>query len=99
MRAKKQRPQRGGVLPSDPSIRDFAAQLGMSKTDIHRWMDLAKIPPYDFERLLSESRDKMSKTGRIFSARTILAAWKPSPRGDRLNQLIVTCPHCGGVLR
>lgn len=99
MRARKQRPAPGGVLPANPSIRDFAAHLGMSKTEVHRCMDLASIPRDDFERLLSEILAESAATRRITSARQILTKWKPSPSGDRLGAQIATCPHCGGLLK
>jgi hypothetical protein len=93
MNKRKPRPAKGEFRES-MSIRDYAAALGMSKTELHRAMKLATIPKEEFERLLT-----VRPNGRaIPSERAILAEYfgNPSPRGDKFTApKVARCPTCG----
>jgi hypothetical protein len=93
MNKRKQRPAKGEFLEV-MSIRDWAAALGMTKSEVHRCMKMATIPKDEFERILRECRE----TGVILSTRGFLAEyfWNPSPRGDRFPApKLWRCPTCG----
>lgn len=75
------------------SLRDAAAALGVSKSELHRWQKLAAIPEADFDALLVENRGHKS----MRTARGLLDQYKStnklSPRRDR-----DICPCCGRPL-
>lgn len=93
MSKRKLRPAKGEFRDA-MSIRDWAAALDMSKTELHRAMKLATIPKEEFELLL-----KVRPNGQpIRSTRALLAEYfgNPSPRGDRFAApQIGRCPTCG----
>ena len=52
MSRRKQRPERGGCLPQNPSERDIAAFTGMSRRQIWQAKKIAEIPVEEFEALI-----------------------------------------------
>jgi len=56
MNAPKVRPRLGTPVTADMSVRDIAAALGVSKTELGRWCDLGRIPEDEFERRIAQER-------------------------------------------
>lgn len=84
MTAKKQRPEKGGTLPPNPSQRDLAAFTGMSRRQIWQAKKIADIPEDEFERLVeSDNPPTISELLDVAQRRA------GSSRKRR------TCPHCG----
>jgi hypothetical protein len=54
MNAPKVRPRLGTPVTADMSVRDIAAALGVSKTELGRWCDLGRIPEDEFERRIAQ---------------------------------------------
>ncbi len=52
MSPRKQRPERGGVLPENPSQRDIAAFTGLSTRKIWQAKKIADTPEDQFDRLI-----------------------------------------------
>ncbi len=96
---KRQRPHYGdhAALRPGASIRDAAAVLGISKTELAAWCKLAAIPEADFERHLAAS---LATDPKRTSARRIMSmhAGNPSRARDNKRRTFICCPHCGEVL-
>jgi hypothetical protein len=63
------------------SLRDAAAALGMSKSELHRWTQLATLPAAEFERRLSAQTARIGAGGPRVSAQSILADGPVPTRG------------------
>ena len=80
MTSKKQRPQKG-ELRDGMSLRDAAAALGVSKSELHRWTQLAALPAAEFERRLSDQNARKGAGAPMVSAKSILADGPVPARG------------------
>jgi hypothetical protein len=98
MTKRKTRPAAGdyAALERGASLRDAAAVLGVSKTEIGYWSALAAMPETDFERRLT---DALASNPARVSARLLVtgANNEPSRKRDRV-RTFCECPHCGGLV-
>lgn len=77
MSARKARPAKGDQWHPDMSIRDTAAALGVSKSELQRWKDLGAMPAEEFDRRLKEQIPNSAKH-RITAASILRGAPVPS---------------------
>lgn len=63
------------------SLRDTAAALGISKSELHRWKQLADIPEDDFENRMTE----VHASGHRLSASAVL---QPVPARGRVQRAL-----------
>ena len=54
MSARKTRPAFGALVEVGMSLRDQAAAIGVSKSELQRWRRLAELPEEEFERRLKQ---------------------------------------------
>jgi hypothetical protein len=79
MTARKTRPQKGALVTPDMSVRDVAAALGVSKSELQRWRALGELPTEVFERRLAEQLQHGDK--HRVTAASILRGERVPPRG------------------
>lgn len=84
MTARKTRPDFGADVTADMSIRDVSAALGVSKTEIGRWLSLAELGHDEFERRLAVMR----ATGKPLSTSAILKMNAPVPARGRVERVL-----------
>jgi hypothetical protein len=82
MSARKSRPKHGTPISTGMSVRDQAAALGVSKTELGRWKALAAIPEAEFERRLAVHRAESS----LPSSASMLAMTAPVPARGRVQR-------------
>jgi DNA-binding phage protein len=75
------------------SLSECARLLGVSRSELYRWMTLASVPNEQFEAVM----DKIEASGRKLT--TTAVADEIRRRTGRAVEHIETCPHCGGELR
>ena len=91
MSRKKERPVPGTLPAAGMSLRDMAAALGISKSELHRWGQLAALPEEVFEARLAEAhegkrvcsatgllRDAVPARGRVQRALALVANMPPA---------------------
>jgi hypothetical protein len=72
MSKKKTRPKHGEPIPGNASLRDAAAALGISTTELFEWKKVSELPEDEFEaRLASQVKRLGAGTQSSVSARTI----------------------------
>lgn len=82
--------------PDRSEARKAADRLGMSRTQLWRYMKLAEVPEDEFNAVLERNLDTTQKRATT-SELVRLAQGKsdePQPQGRRLKR----CPHCGADL-
>jgi hypothetical protein len=92
-RPRKVRPELGKPITPDMSLRDIAAALGVSRSEIRRWLWMATLPMEELEGYLAEcaAREKIPSSRELELMARRQAGNSALERERR-------CPHCGGAL-
>lgn len=96
MSKRKVRPAFGTPVDPGTSIRDAAAALGVSKTELSRWTRLAQVPEADFEAILASAMAPPGRRGAMLTAQRIIDLSQGWDRSQVRRAKV--CPHCGKAL-